>query len=108
MSVKADREFLSKTINLSQLVTDGTKVYVRPIGEDQGDKGDKGGSARVATYTIYINSASKEELETLWGVGQARAEAIITGRPYSDIEDLIAKKVLPKSVVEKNRGRLML
>src|SRR3989339_1653912 len=31
LSSEADRDFLSKTINLSQLVTDGMKVYIKPI-----------------------------------------------------------------------------
>ncbi len=109
LSAQADRDFLSKTINLSQLVTDGMKIYIAPIGEDQMSRGAGSGSAgeiRGIGEIIYINSASKNELESLWGVGQARAEAIIAGRPYSGIEDLIARKILPKSVVEKNRGRI--
>ena len=100
LSGQADREFLSRTINLSQLVIDGMKVYIKPIGEKIEGKGEIGG--------IYINSASKEELETLWGVGQARAEAIIAGRPYSSVDDLLTKKILPKNVVEKNRDKLRL
>ncbi|MBI5356247.1 helix-hairpin-helix domain-containing protein [Candidatus Collierbacteria bacterium] len=111
LSGKADRDFLSKTINLSQLVTDGMKVYIKPIGEDKGSReagsgsaGEIGGIGEI----IYINSASREELETLWGVGQARAEAIIAGRPYSSVEELLTKKILPKNVVEKNRMKLNL
>ena len=54
-----------------------------------------GGLGEIETNTIYINSASKEELETLWGVGEARAEAIIAGRPYSNIDELITRKIIP-------------
>jgi competence protein ComEA len=103
LSSQADRDFLAKTINLSQLVTDGMKVYIASAKDEKGSCEAGSCSAREI---IYINSASKEELETLWGVGQARAEAIIAGRPYSSLEDLIAKKVLPKSVVEKNKDKL--
>ena len=110
LSAGADREFLSKSVNLSQLVTDGMKIYVAPImGEIEGKGENRGiGEIDANTTTIYINSASREELESLWGVGAARTEAIIAGRPYSNIDDLIAKKVLPKSVVEKNKGRIAL
>ena len=105
LSSEADRDFLSKTINLSQVITDGMKVYVKPIGDDKGKMEQTGGVGEIGEI-IYINSASKEELESLWRVGEVRAEAIIGGRPYSSVEDLITRKVLPKSVVEKNRGRI--
>lgn len=107
LSGLADRDFLSKTINLSQLVTDGMKVYIQPVGED---KSREAGSrpAGGALYTIYINSASKEELETLWGVGEARAEAIIAGRPYANIDELITRKIVPKNILDKNRDKLSL
>lgn len=111
LSVEADRDFLSKTINLSQLVTDGMKVYIREIGEDKGSRGAESGSAGGGGEIgeiIYINSASRNELETLWGVGEARAEAIIAGRPYSSIEDLVTRKIVPKNVVERNRSKLSL
>ena len=110
LSAGADREFLSKSVNLSQLVTDGMKIYVAPImGEIEGKGENRGiGEIDANTTTIYINSASREELESLWGVGAARTEAIIAGRPYSNIDDLIAKKVLPKSVVERNKSKLSL
>lgn len=105
LSGQADRDFLSKTINLSQLVTDGMKIYIQPVGEDKGDKVDKGGAGEIGEI-IYINSASRVELETLWGVGEARVEAIIAGRPYGSIDELVSRKIVPKNVVEKNKGRL--
>lgn len=106
LSGQADRDFLSKTINLSQLVTDGMKIYVPAIRGIEEKVGGIRGIREIETDTIYINSASKEELETLWGVGEARAEAIIAGRPYSGIEDLVTRKIVPKNVVERNRNRI--
>jgi len=107
VSSEADRDFLSKTINLSQVITDGMKVYVKPIGDDKGKMEQTGGVGEIGEI-IYINSASKEELESLWGVGEVRAEAIIAGRPYSSVEELLTKKILPKNVVERNRSKLSL
>ena len=109
LSGEADRDFLSKTINLSQLVTDGMKIYVPAINTSSAGRTGSAGSADTAnTIYININSAGREELESLWQVGQVRAEAIIAGRPYGSVEDLIARKILPKSVVERNRGKLSL
>ena len=107
LSEMADRGFLSKTINLSQLVTDGMKIYLPAVNIGNVDITGTTDSIDNSNI-IYINSASTEELESLWGVGEARAKAIINGRPYSSIEDLVTKKILPKNVVEKNKNRLSL
>lgn len=42
---------------------------------------------------ININSASKAELMKLPSVGEKRAEKIMSRRPYTNAEDLKAKKV---------------
>lgn len=38
---------------------------------------------------ISLNYATKEELQTIKGIGPKKAEAIIEGRPYTCIEDLM-------------------
>lgn len=44
---------------------------------------------------IDINSASREQLKTLPGVGDAEADKIIAGRPYLTKAELVSRKVLP-------------
>jgi DNA uptake protein ComE-like DNA-binding protein len=66
---------------------------------------DKGGAKKAAAPAakeapakaaklLDINSATKEELEALPGIGKARSAAIIAGRPYKGKDDLVNKKVL--------------
>ncbi|MGE5177779.1 MAG: ComEA family DNA-binding protein [Bacteroidota bacterium] len=43
---------------------------------------------------IDINSASKDELMTLTGIGEATAEKIIDGRPYKTKAELKSKKIV--------------
>ena len=45
-----------------------------------------------------INSASEKDLATLKGIGEARAKAIVKGRPYKGKDDLVKKKIIPESV----------
>lgn len=49
---------------------------------------------------IPINRASAAQLEELPGIGPARAQAIMEGRPYQDLSSLQQKAKLPSSVVE--------
>ena len=51
-----------------------------------------------AAPLININSASLTDLQTLKGVGSARAEAIVKGRPFKGKDELLDKKIVPANV----------
>ena len=50
---------------------------------------------------IDRNSASEEQLMTLPGIGEARAKAIVKGRPYGGKDELVRKNVLSEGVYDK-------
>lgn len=56
---------------------------------------------------IDINSASKDERQTLTGIGPARADAIIKGRPYKGKDELHRKNIFPESVYEGIKDRVV-
>jgi DNA uptake protein ComE-like DNA-binding protein len=56
---------------------------------------------------IDLNSASKAELETLSGIGAARSEAIIKGRPYRGKDELLSKKIVPSNVYEGIKDKVI-
>lgn len=54
-----------------------------------------------------INSASEKELATLKGIGDARAAAIVKGRPYKGKDDLVKKKIIPQKVYDEIKDEII-
>ena len=54
-----------------------------------------------------INSASEKELATLKGIGDARAKAIVKGRPYKGKDDLVHKHIIPESVYNDIKDQII-
>ncbi|MCL5970362.1 MAG: helix-hairpin-helix domain-containing protein [Patescibacteria group bacterium] len=106
LSSDANREWISKNLNLANKVKDGVKIYIPKVGENIKSSGgsisseSSKGSNEVGTE-VNINTASLEELDTLSGVGPVTAQKIIDGRPYGSIEELLEKKVVTGKVFEK-------
>ena len=63
--------------------------------------------AAPARRVIDVNTASEQELMTLHGIGEARARAIVDGRPYERKDDLVRRKVIPKGVYDRIRDRIV-
>ena len=64
-------------------------------------------ASKPAATLLDINSASKSELDALPGIGSARADAIIKGRPYKGKDELIQKKVVPQSVYDGIKDKII-
>jgi len=108
VSENADREWMEKFLNRAAKISDGQKIYIPRVGENTenatglrpvGASGPEGG-------LININTATQNELESLWGIGPVYAQNIIEQRPYSSVEELLTRKILKTNVYEKNKDLL--
>lgn len=106
----ANREYISKYLNMAQKLVDGSKVYVPLEGEQVSGAKNVGtvAGAASANAQVNINIATQAELEALPGIGPVTASKIISDRPYHAAEDLLNKKVVNKSTFEKIKDLITL
>jgi DNA uptake protein ComE-like DNA-binding protein len=65
------------------------------------------GTAVPPSARLDINSASEAELAQLRGIGEARARAIVNGRPYSGRDDLVNRKIIPQGVYDEIKDQII-
>lgn len=106
LSADADRGWVAKNVNLAQKLTDGAKIYVPSKTQNSLLRPANGGTSAGQANLININIASEAELDTLWGIGPATAQKIISGRPYQKIEELLTKKVVKSNVWEEIKDKI--
>jgi DNA uptake protein ComE-like DNA-binding protein len=56
---------------------------------------------------IDINSATKQQLMTLSGIGDATAQKIIDGRPYRAKNQLVQKNIITQAVYDKISAQII-
>lgn len=98
--------YVTKNINKAQKLADGLKIYIPTINDpdvtlQEGSNTDNSVTTASIESAVNINSATKTELDKLPGIGEVTANKIIDNRPFSNKDDLVNKKVLTKSQLDK-------
>lgn len=81
-------------------------IGVTPVNEAPKSTAKTKKSSRTAT--VSINKAAEAEFATVKGLSQPLAQAIIAGRPYARIDDLVKVKGVGPKLLAKIRSRLRL
>ena len=80
------------------------KQDAKAVQDAKGNTADKG---KASDEIIDLNTATAVELMTLDGVGDARAAAIIKGRPYKAKNQLVSRNILPAAVYDKIKDKMI-
>ena len=107
-------EAVPELIDQARVVTDGERIYV-PNREEAENGGTEGLGTEVTGISdgnekgkININTAGKDELMELTGIGEAKAESILRYREehggFQSIEELMQIEGIKEGVFNKIKG----
>jgi competence protein ComEA len=77
------------------------KQKASSMKQEAAQKTEKTKSKLAAGQHVNINTATKEELDALPGIGPAKAQAIIDNRPYNTPEDIMKVKGIKQKTFDK-------
>jgi competence protein ComEA len=103
MKKQMSRMFLAAVI----LILGVGIAYSHPQPPAASSKSTAAQAATKASDLVDINSATKDQLKALPGIGDAYSQKIIDGRPYRVKTDLLNKKIVPAATYDKIKALII-
>src|SRR5258708_29862486 len=72
-----------------------------------GSAAAQGGRPVATSSLIDLNTASRDDLMTLDGIGEVRADAIIRARPFRAKTELVERRLIPEALYDKISDKVM-
>ena len=102
-------------VNQAEILSDGQQIYIPTQEEyETGNSTNGTDSAQLNTSDgkVHLNTAIKEELMTLTGIGESRAESIIAYREahgsFQSIEELMNVDGIKEGIFQKIKEQIAL
>lgn len=100
----------AEALNMAQPVTDGMKLLVPAQGDEPLDPVQTGDFPSVTDTRVNLNTATKEQLMELKGIGASRADDIIRYREqhgsFRVIEDIMNVSGIKNAAFEKIKDKI--
>ena len=90
----------------AQTAEPGSKPEIAPAASSQ-SSGDAMKAQPSAGNKLDINTATKDQLKALPGIGDVYSQKIIDGRPYRAKNELVQKKIIPQSTYDKIKDSII-
>ena len=97
----------SWVVRILLIVTALTLFSSPSVGQAASSASKSAASAAASTDLLDINSATKDQLDALPGIGAVYSQKIIDGRPYKAKTDLVRKKILPQATYDKIKDKII-